>query len=207
MGVLGGNGQAHAVASMDLVLLRRSFFVGMSICIQLGRWWVFMQYHCGKMKLFTFSITWISSSRLTSTHERERRKQTTLLREHRGGLLPCRRNVVCVFPLRRATDGHVWRHVVAKNIKNIKNTYALSDFSEYVKWFIVKGLCIFCDLLKAPLSLELRTHGLRAKTYYVQVLRTTCAECRCGQSNTTAHLAKINQENRREIDTYLLHIF
>jgi hypothetical protein len=32
----------------------------------------------------------------TSTqHEQERRKQTTLIREHRGALLPCESNVVC----------------------------------------------------------------------------------------------------------------
>jgi hypothetical protein len=42
------------------------------------------------------TITWISSSRLTWTHEKERWKQTTLLREHRGGWLPCGSNAVCV---------------------------------------------------------------------------------------------------------------
>jgi hypothetical protein len=41
--VLGGSGQAHAVASMDLVLHHPLFVVGMSICTRLGQWWVFMQ--------------------------------------------------------------------------------------------------------------------------------------------------------------------
>jgi hypothetical protein len=45
----------------------------------------------------SLAITWISSSCLTWTLEQERWKQTTLLREHRGGLLPCGSNDVCVF--------------------------------------------------------------------------------------------------------------
>jgi hypothetical protein len=162
MGVLGGNGQAHAVASMDLVLLRRSFLVGMSICIQLGRWWVFMQYHCGKMKPLTFSITWISSTRRTSTHERERRKQTTLLREHRGGLLPCRKNVVCFCLSSSLGDrGECVTSCGREEHKEHKQHTC-------VKWFLVKGLCILSDLLKAPVSLKLHTHRPTAETWKIR---------------------------------------
>jgi hypothetical protein len=75
-----------------------AFFV-VWICIQLGRWWILClhQNHRNKQP-FTFSISWIYSSWLTSTHKRERRKHTALLREHGGGLLPClsKRNL-CIW--------------------------------------------------------------------------------------------------------------
>jgi hypothetical protein len=57
---------------------------------------------------------------------------------------------------------HRWRHVVAKNIKSIKNTHAFSE-------------CV-SDLLMAPLSLKLHTQGLRAhyfgcfSSYWWQIL-------------------------------------
>jgi hypothetical protein len=68
----------------------------MSICNRLGQLWVCLQQHHGNKQPFNFSIKWLSSSSLTSTHDWERWKQTTLLREHKGGLLPCGSNDVCV---------------------------------------------------------------------------------------------------------------
>jgi hypothetical protein len=86
---------------MDLVLHRRWFIVGMLICVCVGQWWVCLQQNHGNKQPLTFSITWISSSWLTLTHEWERMKQITPLREHQGGLIPCRSTVmlfVSVFP-------------------------------------------------------------------------------------------------------------
>ena len=109
-------------------------------CHSIGMMMGCLQQNHGNKQPFTFSIEWISSSLLTLTCEQEWWNQTTLLLQYRGGLLPCRRNVVCFChsSIDRFAPNcmwrHTWRHVVAKNMffdrKERALVKSLSSFSE-----------------------------------------------------------------------------